>query len=219
MAKEEAALVIKGSSHINKALLSVTPGRSLLAIKGQRRSPKYKRQVTDFVNMMSNQNNTEPCSPVTTDTTGNALLEALSQAVSNTVEKFNDKILTNICHSVSAITLSDLKVRVADYLKSIYPQKNKSPPNHIKSTKRGKHPKRQNKRELRRHQYKITQLHWARNPTKCVQFILDNKVVSNKPSTDTILDQRYDRRFYAIARVGKSENPRSLAHMEAYNPK
>ncbi|XP_026471505.1 uncharacterized protein LOC113375773 [Ctenocephalides felis] len=137
MAKEEALLIRQGVGQINNALFAVTPGRTMEAIKGQRRSPKYKGQVAKFLAMPVDQNTNNAFSPATEDTSKHELANALKAAAGQDADKFNSSFLKSICLRAVEMSPEKIERNVTEYLNATFPIKRKVKP---QSNKRGNAP-------------------------------------------------------------------------------
>ncbi|MDD9341491.1 MAG: hypothetical protein PV362_17975 [Providencia heimbachae] len=89
MAKHEICLLTEHVTSINKFLFPLTPGRTLEAIKGQRRSNQYK----DIIERLKRDNDISLCSS--------------ASIITNSTQFYTDKVLqelTNIQNSNLSVT-------------------------------------------------------------------------------------------------------------------
>ncbi|MDD9341338.1 MAG: hypothetical protein PV362_17185, partial [Providencia heimbachae] len=187
LARNEARLTINKVIHMNKALLPLKQGRTLESMKSQRRQLVYKQLVQRYIDeiqhstptVQTRANNTDN----NTDNNTESLLRALSQGQGASEERFNARVLLEICLKAPTTSVDELLAEVDSYLSRTFPEKRD--PNH-RVRKEKNDPPKLSKRKQRRIEYSKVQAAWGKNPCKSIKTLLDDNSADSNIEPDLL---------------------------------
>ena len=197
LARQEARLVREGIKCVNQALLPLFPNRTLEAIKGQRRCPRYREKVRHYLGELDGpemgdradpdpqevpvQTEWEP-QPNRLEVLRAAIVDVMSRSDPLVGREFEMGCLDRICRGVPSWSLERIAGQLDIYLQQVYPHQ----PRKTGDRRVTEEVAPMTKRQARRAEYVRTQRAWKKNPCNCLRIILKDKTVLATPTKEVM---------------------------------
>lgn len=179
LARQEARLVVEGKKFLNQELMPFFPGRTLEAVKGQRRKQGHKDAVLAMVDEIRREAEEveEPgWVEAANDDARGKIADYLSNLPLLRTRAFEPRLLDEMCKSAGTWSRDRMLAEVTGYLLKILP---------VVEPRRNRQDVPENvvisKRRQRRKDYACCQSLWRRNRGECLRKILKDKKEARPP--------------------------------------